>query len=67
MGEQLDCSGCLKAGMLSVWAANRAMSNGFTSEKSQCVGKQFEASIKTHPFPHRVKELFEAAMKACPK
>lgn len=67
MGEQLDCSSCLKTGFVSMWAANRAMSNGFTSEKSECVGKTFEASITAHPFPHRVKDLFEAAMKACPK
>jgi hypothetical protein len=67
MGEQLDCSGCLKTNFVSMWAANRAMSNGFTSEKSECVGKKFEASITAHPFPHRVKDLFEAAMKACPK
>lgn len=67
MGEQFDCSSCLKTGFVSMWAANRAMSNGYTSEKSECVGKKFEASITTHPFPHRVKDDFDAAMKACPK
>ncbi len=67
MGEQFDCSSCLKTGFVSMWAANRAMSNGYTSEKSECVGKKFEASITAHPFPHRVKDYFDAAMKACPK
>jgi hypothetical protein len=67
MGEKVDCSGCLKSGFVAMWAANRAMSNGFTQEKSQCVGKTFETSIRAHPFPHRVKDLFEAAMQACPK
>lgn len=67
MGEKVDCSSCLKSGFVATWAANRAMSNGFSSEKSECVGKQFEAGIKAHPFPHRARDLFEAAMKACPK
>lgn len=67
MGEKVDCSGCLKTNFLSMWAANRAMSNGFSGPKSGCVGTKFEAAIKAAPYPHRVKDLFEAAMKACPK
>ncbi len=67
MGEKLDCSACLKTNFVAVWAANRAMSNGYSSEKSQCVGKKFEASITPRPWPHLSKELFEAAMKGCPR
>lgn len=66
-GEKIDQSSALKTNYLSMWAANRAMSNGYSSPKSQCVGTKFEASIRQHPFPHRVKDLFEAAMQACPK
>jgi hypothetical protein len=67
MGEKLDCKSCLKTSFLSMWAANRAMSNGFLDAKAECVGKKFEAGILAAPYPNRVKGLFEAAMKACPK
>lgn len=66
-GDRLDCSGCINAMNTEMWASNRAMSNGFTLDKSKCVGQKFLASIKARPYVNRAAELFAAALKACPK
>ena len=66
-GDRLDCSGCINTMNTEMWAANRAMSNGFTLPKSKCVGEKFLASIKAKPYVNRAAELFDAALKACPK
>jgi hypothetical protein len=64
--DKLDCSTCFNQ-FMEMWASNRAMSNGYNSEKSQCVGPKFVAAMKAQPYVNRVHELFDAAMKACPK
>jgi hypothetical protein len=66
-GDRLDCSGCINAMNTEMWASNRAMSNGFTLDKSKCVGPKFLASLKAKPYVNRAAELFAAALKACPK
>ncbi len=64
--DKLDCSTCFSQ-WIEMWASNRAMSNGFTQDKSQCVGTKFVAAMKARPYVNRVKELFDAALEACPK
>jgi hypothetical protein len=65
--DKLDCSTCFNAYNADMWATNRAQSNGFSLPKAKCVGPKFAAALKEKPYFNRVKELFEAAMKACPK
>lgn len=64
--DKLDCKDCINQ-FAETWAANRAMSNGFTLPKSKCVGAKFLPALKAKPYVNRVKELFDAALKACPK
>ena len=65
--DKFDCTLCFDASKTEVWATNRAQSNGFTFEKAKCVGPKFVALLKAKPYVNRVKELFDSAMKACPK
>ena len=65
--DKLDCTTCFTPYNADVWATNRAQSNGFSLPKAGCVGPKFAAALKAKPYYNRVKELFEAAMKACPK
>lgn len=64
--DKLDCKDCINQ-FAETWASNRAMSNGYSGPKSHCVGPKFLAAIKAKPYANRVKEFFDAAMKACPK
>lgn len=65
-GEKLDCSTCVKQ-FADMWAASRAQSNGYQLAPAQCVGKRFAEGIRAKPQLTRVKDLFDVAMKACPK
>ncbi len=65
-GDKLDCTQCVNQ-FANMWAASRAQSNGYQQAPAQCVGTRFAESLKAKPFPNRVREFFDAAMKACPK
>jgi hypothetical protein len=65
-GDKLDCTTCLKQ-FASMWAASRAQSAGYPLAPAQCVGDRFAEILKAKPYLSRVKESFDAAMKACPK
>jgi hypothetical protein len=65
--DKLDCTNCINPMNADMWATSRAQSNGFSLPKAKCVGPKFVAALKAKPYVNRVKELFEAAMKACPK
>lgn len=65
-GDKLDCTTCLKQ-FASMWAASRAQSAGYPLAPAQCVGNRFADILKAKPYLNRVKEAFDAAMKACPK
>ena len=65
-GDKLDCSTCVRQ-FAAMWASSRAQSSGYAMAPAQCVGRRFEEGIKAKPYVNRVKEVFDAALKACPK
>ncbi|HTO72795.1 MAG TPA: hypothetical protein VMJ30_03200 [Gemmatimonadales bacterium] len=67
VNDRFDCTQCFDANKTEMWASNRAMSNGYTLDKSQCVGPKFVTLLKAKPYVNRVGELFNEAMKGCPK
>ncbi|HEU5219547.1 MAG TPA: hypothetical protein VFU23_12885 [Gemmatimonadales bacterium] len=64
--DRLDCRNCLSQ-FVTEWARSRAQSNGYSPTKSTCVAPKFVAALQARPYVNRVKELFDAAMKACPR
>ncbi len=65
---KLDCTQCINQ-FVEMWAVSRAQSTGYVLPQApaECAAKRFAESIKAKPYLNRVKELFDAAVKACKK
>ena len=64
-GDKLDCTECLNTLRMTAWARGQARAQGLKPDVSACVGPRFVAGFQAKPYPHRIKEAYDAAVAAC--
>jgi hypothetical protein len=64
-GDKLDCSHCLDNTTQKAWARREALAQHMKPAVANCVSREFVVRLKAKPYPNRIQEHYDAAVKTC--